>query len=489
MGQAQSDRREKDYQIRMGTWVEPPKPESVRKPETEDAREFRLRMESLLDYVRKRSAQLEESRRQWEIEKEMENDVREKSSGPATTKGSYADQLKPSKLPADRSQAVLALVLRAGASIPPISKGSDSAMTEDQQTLLLRYAEIIGQKDLAKAAQLLRAHSWNVERAVAKFFDGENDDQDTEMTDVIPVEKGDLPERTQRLRKFLRFCIAVFYGLDQESGDKLSKDEWHHFVSLSATMFDIQSSGRGSYWERNEAYMEPIVHNINEPGRELGMHVPLFARRVLQWFGYLMICYPKTYQSLDCEVEEQRGWIISAEDLGMMLSWLDPRNKHSVVKLLFPTEFMCRHRIFSAHRKVVRKYFSVWEQHGMVQELSEFGKTCNLGKINICSLKCWQGGPLMCKCNAARKADQAQRFDDLRELAALLRLEEFEVREQDMFKWRIAKQKEEELYVIPGKEPKYLGAGLYVPPHKRQKEAADQSSDRVEDEPVWMQYW
>lgn len=45
----------------------------------------------------------------------------------------------------------------------------------------------------------------------------------------------------------------------------------------------------------------------------------------------------------------------------------------------------------------------------------------------------------MCKCNDRRKVDQVRRSDQLRVLAWLLKLEEHQVHEKDMEKWRIAK--------------------------------------------------
>lgn len=160
----------------------------------------------------------------------------------------------------------------------------------------------------------------------------------------------------------MRFCLAIFYGLDQESEDKLSKDEWQLFAGLSLTWFNIWCFGTGVETERQEE-MEPIVRNAFEPARSLGI-CGLIPRRMLRCFGYSVtnLHYPagglKGYRSLDLEVQEERGWIIDAMDLGVTLGV----NEKLLINQLYPPDSAFRQRILRAHYNVVRKYFTILTQ-------------------------------------------------------------------------------------------------------------------------------
>lgn len=82
------------------------------------------------------------------------------------------------------------------------------------------------------------------------------------------------PEVTERLRKFLSFCLAVDYGLRTRTPDQITLDDFRHFAGLARRCYKVFPSSRGPVmsYVGNVVSDDPIItEHLLTPAQALGI--------------------------------------------------------------------------------------------------------------------------------------------------------------------------------------------------------------------------
>lgn len=238
---------------------------------------------------------------------------------------------------------------------------------------------------------------------------------------------------TARLRRFLSFCLAIDYGLDQESPDMLTKSEWHHIVRLSQLCFDdfCQNQPPTSqllYLWPTLPTNKTIVEEILEPAEVLGicprraLHMTRVFISSMNWAtGYdsdPQFCFHVTGRMKD--LAEKLTY-----DLEELFQKLLPRDDH-----------MFKVKMLRAHGAISRKYFAKLESGSLRLTPRAFWIEMHESRTE----------PRWVALGAAKKEYAA-----IADTAELLCTSESQMRELSWwrrYRWRRAKRKEPYLYIL-----------------------------------------